>query len=100
MQDIKAKQLKDSQSKEERKLALIENQKVKEKAFKLSVKIISWESGSLGSTVVQSVDRISPKEWEQYKRTRSTVIAAIDRNKVKSDLEKTYNSIKENGGFE
>ena len=90
----------DIKSKEERKLALIETQKIKEKAFKLLVKIISWESGSLGSIVVSAVNKITPEEWRQYKKHRSLVFAAFDKDKVKSDLEKTYNSIKENDGFE
>jgi hypothetical protein len=88
------------QSKDERKLALIEIQKIREKTFKLLVKILSWESGAMGSIVVSTADRITTKEWTEYKGHRTKVLAAYDNDKVKLDFEKTFNSIKANGGFE
>ena len=92
--------LKAPMTKEERKLSLIENQKVKEKTFKLLVKIISWESGSLGSIAVSSVNKVTAEEWTWYKKHRADVFAAFDKEKAKNDLEKTFNLIKANGGFE
>lgn len=86
-------------SKDERKLAVLEAQKIKEQAFKLVVKIISWESGSLGSTVVQSTNKITPAEWSQYKKQRMSIATAENRDKAKEKLTQTYNSIKANGGF-
>lgn len=87
-------------SKDERKLAALENQKVKEKMFKLVVKIISWESGSLESVAIKSVNKITPNEWLQYKKHRTNISAALDKKKVKDNLVQTYNSIRSNGGFE
>lgn len=96
----KQKQQKTHMTKEEKNLALLEIQKIKEKAFKLRVKIISWESGSLGSQAVSLANKITPAEWTEYKKHRKGVFSVIDEGKVKSDLEKTYTSIKINGGFE
>lgn len=87
-------------TKDERSLALLETQRVKEKAFKLLVKIISWESGYLESPVVSSANKITPKEWTEYKKHRKGVFPVFDKDRIKSDLEKTYNSIKINDGFE
>lgn len=87
-------------TKDERNLALLETKKVREKAFKLLVKIISWESGSFASPVVSSGNKITPEEWAEYKKHRKGVFPVFEKDKIKSDLEKTYNSIKINGGFE
>lgn len=96
----KSKKQKTPMTKDERNLALLEAKRVKEKAFKLLVKIISWESGSLGSTVVSLTNKITPEEWAEYKKHRKSVFPVFDKDKIKADLEKTYNSIKINGGFE
>ena len=87
-------------TKDEKNLAILETQKVREKAFKLLVKIISWESGFLGSPIVSSANRITSKEWTEYKKHRKGVFNVFDKDKIKSDLKKTYDSIKINGGFE
>lgn len=89
-----------SSEKEKRNLAALKVQKAKEKIFKLIVKIISWESGSLGSPVVQSINKISSGEWILYKKHRLSVFAAIDKEKAKKELAETFNSIKTHGGFE
>lgn len=87
-------------SNEDRKLAALEVQKAKERAFKLVVKIISWETGSLESLVIKSADKITPEEWSQYKKQRMDISTALDKEKVKDNLAQTYNSIKANHGFE
>lgn len=80
---------------DKRKLDLLKAQKAKEQAFKIVVKIISWESGSSAA----NIEKITLAEWKQYKKHRSGAFAAIDRDKAKTDLAKTYNSIKAHGGF-
>lgn len=87
-------------NKDERKLAALEAQKAKEKMFKLVVKIISWESGSLESNVIQTVDKITPAEWLKYKKHRLGIPTTLDKEKAKEKLDETYNAIKTNGGFE
>lgn len=90
----------DSDNKEKRKLALIEAQKAKEQAFKIVVKIISWESGSLDSNVIRSANKITKEEWLQYKKQRMDIATADNKEKAKEKLTATYNSIMSNGGFE
>lgn len=99
MLDTKLKQQDISKSKAERDLAMAEAQRVKEIAFKLVVKIISWENGSSSSNVVQSVNKITPEEWAEYKRQRMSIATADNRDKAKEKLEQTFQSIKEHGGF-
>lgn len=96
----KLKKQKTPLTKDEKNYALIEAQKIKEKGFVLRVKIISWESGYLGSPVVSSGNKITHTEWTEYKKHRQSVFTVFDKDKIKADLEKTYNSIKINGGFE
>lgn len=86
-------------SKEEKKLADIELKEIKEKAFKLIVKIISWENGSNGSIVVQSANKITPEEWQQYKKERMNAFSAADKDKGRKEIEESFNSIKAHGGF-
>ncbi|OGE44508.1 hypothetical protein A3B45_05155 [Candidatus Daviesbacteria bacterium RIFCSPLOWO2_01_FULL_39_12] len=88
-----------SMTKEERDLAVLKAQKVKELAFKLVVKIISWESGASESMVVKSSDKITPEEWLRYKKHRMNIPTTLDKKKVADNLTRTYNSIKANGGF-
>lgn len=87
-------------SKDERKLAILKAQKIKEKIFKLVVKIICWESGHSESVIIQSANRITPEEWLAYKKHHFNIPTTLDREKVKDNLTQTYNAIKANGGFE
>lgn len=86
-------------TRDEKNFALLETQKVKEKAYQLRVKIISWENGSLESPVISSGNKITPGEWKDYKKHRQSIFPILDKDRIKEDLEKTYNSIKTNGGF-
>lgn len=89
-----------SMTKEERKLAVLKAQKIKEIAYKLVVKIISWESGAAESTVIKSANKITPEEWLRYKKQRMDISTEADKEKMKDKLAQTYNSIKANKGFE
>lgn len=91
--------LKSALSKEERALALLENQKANESIFKLTVKIICWQTGALGSQVVQTSDKITPVEWQKYKKHRLKTFNITDIEKAKKEIAQTYESIKANGGF-
>ena len=86
-------------SKEEQKLANLQIQEVKEKTFKLVVKIICWESGTPSSEVVQTKNKITPEEWSRYKKHRTNAFSEADRDKIKAELTESFNNIKANGGF-
>lgn len=85
---------------DERKLALLKAQQVRDKMFDLVVKIISWETGSLNSFVVKAKNKISAVEWSQYKKYQLDIPTTASIDKVKKKLNTTYQSIIENGGFE
>lgn len=87
-------------TKDERKIAALKAQQAKEKTFKLVVKIISWESGSLDSLVVRAANKITLSEWLQYKKQRMDISTPETRDRAKDKLAQTYNAIKSNGGFE
>lgn len=87
------------QTKEERKLAALKAQEARDKTFKLIVKIISWETGSLDSVVVKSVNKITREEWSNYKKHILGVPTSESIEKVKEKLAQTYKNIKENEGF-
>lgn len=99
MANTKLRQQQNPNIQAERKLAALKAQAVKEQAFKLVVKIISWESGSLESLVIKSANKITPDEWLQYKEYRMNLSTTPDKEKVRDNLIQTYNSIKANGGF-
>lgn len=101
MSDTKLKQQQSVlMNKDERKLAVLEAQKAKEKSFKLVVKIISWESGAVGSVVVQAENKITEQEWLQYRKQRLSIATPEEKSRAEQKLTLTYNSIKANGGFE
>lgn len=85
---------------DERKLALLKAQEIRNKMFNLVVKIISWETGSPNSLVVKAENKISPAEWTQYKKHQMQIPTTESIEKVKSKINQTYTSISENGGFE
>lgn len=89
-----------SLTKEERKMLVLKAQEAKEVIFKLVVKIISWESGSMDSVVVKSANKITAKEWLKYKKHQLGISAAGSIQKTKDKIALTYKLIKENGGFE
>ncbi|MCL5410312.1 MAG: hypothetical protein M1324_00450 [Patescibacteria group bacterium] len=100
MPDTKLQQPSSLLIKDERKLAALKAQKARESAFKIVVKIISWESGTLDSAVIKSANKITEEEWLKYKKQRMDIATADNRDKAKEKLTLTYNSIKANGGFE
>ena len=88
-----------SKTKDERKLALLKAQAAKDKLFKQVVKIISWESGSLDSIVVKSLNKITEAEWLNYRKYTLNIATSQSREKVKEKLSQTYKNIEANGGF-
>ena len=99
MTNTQLNQQQSSKLKEERKLAVLKAQKTREVAFKLVVKIISWESGSWDSAVIQSDNKITSEEWLEYQKQRMGIATIDNRDKAKEKLAQTYSSIKANGGF-
>ena len=85
---------------DERKLAVLKAQQARDKAFKLVVKIISWETGSLNSLVVKALDKITNQEWLTYKKHTLSISTQENLEKVKRKLAQSYKDIKENNGFE
>lgn len=100
MQNTKPTKQNSIPTKEERKLLVLKAQQAKEKVFKLIVKIISWETGSLDSVVIRSADKITPKEWAEYKKHQLQIPTSNSAEKVKIKLAKTFKLISENNGFE
>lgn len=88
-----------ARTKDERDVALLKAQEAREKIFKLVVKIISWESGSLDSVVVKSLNKITGQEWLNYKKYTLGIPTSADIQKVKEKLAKTYQNIKDQDGF-
>ncbi|MBI2196916.1 hypothetical protein HYU45_04900 [Candidatus Daviesbacteria bacterium] len=88
-----------SKTQDERKLALLKAQAAKDKLFKLVVKIISWESGSLDSVVVKSLNKITEAEWLNYRKYTMNISTSQSLEKVKEKLTQTYKNIQSHGGF-
>lgn len=86
-------------TKEERKLATLKAQAAKEVIFKLLVKIISWESEALDSVAIKAVNKITPQEWLKYKKHQMSISTYESLQKTKDKLAKTYQAIKDHGGF-
>lgn len=88
-----------SKTTDDRKLALLKAQAAKDKLFKLVVKIISWESGSLDSAVVKSLNKITETEWLNYRKYTLNISTSQSLDKVKEKLSQTYKNIQAHGGF-
>lgn len=87
-------------SKEEKKIAAQENHEENERIHSLVVKIISWRSGLLDGAVIQESNKITPKEWDEYKKHLTRISKIDSPERVKEKLNETYESIKKRGGFE
>lgn len=88
-----------STSRDDRELAILKAQEAKNKLFKLIVKIISWETGSIDSVVVRSLNKITNEEWSSYKKHTLKIPTSVSTEKVKEKILQTYKNIKENNGF-
>lgn len=88
-----------SKTQDERKLAILKAQAAKDKLFKLVVKIISWESDSLDSVVVKSLNKITEAEWLNYRKYTLNISTSQSLEKVKEKLTQTYKNIRAHGGF-
>lgn len=84
---------------DERKLAILKAQEARDKVFKLMVKIISWETDSLNSLAVKSLNKITASEWLNYKKHALGVPTSESIDKIKEKITQTYKNIKANGGF-
>lgn len=84
---------------EQKRLAALKIQAERDKRFKLVAKIISWETGSMDSIAVKSLDRITETEWSIYKEHILGIATAETVEKVKAKLAQTFEDIKRNDGF-
>ncbi len=88
-----------SKTQDEKKLAILKAQEEKDKLFKLVIKIISWESGSLDSIVIKSLNKVTESEWLHYKKYTLAISTSQSLEKVKEKVTQTYNNIQAHGGF-
>lgn len=71
----------------------------KEALHKLVVKIISWKSSTPILGFDHEANKVTPKEWKDYKEHILKINTSESRNKVIDRLKKTYEIIEERGGF-
>lgn len=86
-------------SQEEKKAIAQENHEQNEKIHQLVVKIISWRSGILDGAVIQRDNKVTPKEWDDYKKHLIRISKVDTPERVKEKLTDTFESIKKHGGF-
>ena len=87
-------------TKEEKKVIAQENHEESERIHALVVKIISWRSGLLDGAVIQESNKITAKEWDEYKKHLLRISKVESPERVKEKLNETYESIKKRDGFE
>lgn len=87
-------------TKEEKKIQAQENHEENERIHALVVKIISWRSGLLDGAIIQEQNKITPKEWDEYKKHLLRISKVESPEKVKEKINNTYEAIKKRGGFE
>lgn len=87
-------------SKEEQKLAVLKNHLANEKIHNLVVKVISWKFGILEGASISEENKVTKKEWNEYKRHILNISKIEDVEKVENKLKDVHNSIKLHGGFE
>lgn len=84
-------------SREEQKKAALEHQKQNEQIHQLVVKIISWKSGSLGSSCL---NKITNREWSNYRQHILKISKTESPDRVKGKLEATREAIQNHDGFD
>jgi len=87
-------------TKEEKKQHQQENHEASERILNLVVKIISWKSGLMEGATIKNTNKITPEEWKRYKKHLLEISKTDHEDKTKLKLEKVYEAIKSNGGFE
>ena len=87
-------------TKEERNSQIEDNHEESERIHNLVVKIISWRTGIIDRALVKTSDKITPAEWQKYKKHILTISKTEPKEVVKNRLDETYASIKKNRGFE
>lgn len=86
------------QSEDERKAAVLKAQEANRKIFKLVVKVIRWETES-PDTSDRNIDKITHDEWKKYTKHLVGIYQPENQGRAKDKLKKTYDIIKDNGGF-
>jgi hypothetical protein len=86
-------------TREEQKTKALEAHVIKEEIFSLVTKIISWKTQARDSIFLQSMDRITPDEWQRYKKHLLSISKSESVEVVKGKLKAIYNLIQSNDGF-
>ncbi len=86
-------------TKEEQKLAILENQRLHELTHQLVVKIIIWKSGKLDSTSITKSNKVTPQEWNKYQNHMLNISKTESVERVKDKLNQTKQDIRDHGGF-
>jgi hypothetical protein len=86
-------------SKEERDARNLAKFTIREDIFLLVAKVISWKTGSLDSRSMQTEDKISVVEWEQYTKFLLEISKTESVETVKNKLNSIYSAIRKNQGF-
>jgi hypothetical protein len=76
------------------------NQEENERIHKLVVKIISWKSGLQQGAAIIPSNKITPKEWANYKKHIQKISKTLSSEEVNKKLKEAEAAIKKNGGFE
>lgn len=80
--------------------AILEKRQEAEKKHKLVIKIISWRSGLVEGASIQSDNKISVLEWDEYSEYMLKISNVEHIEKTKDRLNKTHLEITNNNGFE
>ena len=91
---------KTQEQKDAQKIAIMENHEASERIHALVIKIISWKAGLLDGAIINSDNKITKKEWSNYRDHILNISKIESSEKVNSSLKETQESIARNGGFE
>ena len=86
-------------TKEEQKLAVLEKHRANEIVHSLVVKIISWKAGLQEGAAISKSNKISPEEWDTYKKYIYAIYKVEGVEKAQKKLDEAEAAIRKNGGF-
>lgn len=87
-------------SKEDQKILSLKKKAESDIVYRLVVKIISWKNGPLVGGSLQKTDRITAKEWAEYKKHLLMISKTDSPEKTMGKIKETQQIIQKHGGFE
>lgn len=84
---------------EQKKLATLATQEANKAIHDLVIKVINWKSGFLTGSFTNRANKITNKEWADYRKHLLKISQTQPRTKVLAKLTEVENAIKKNGGF-